>query len=301
MRPKVTVIIPTYNRANLVSSAVDSILCQTYDDFELIVVDDGSTDNTKKVLESYGDKIHYIYQKNLEKSEARNTGIKLAKGEYVAFLDSDDIWFPDKLARQVPVLDAAPKNVVLVHGYKQIVDNELKPLSGYAKQLRRLYRLAEEEKETYLSYLRSHCIFTSTILVRRTALLEIGGYDVNIKDREDLDLYLRFLLKGYAFTFVKEPPLVRYRLGDEATCNIEFDIAYLKVYQKHLGLCERIKDKRKKDKVKRLLYQNIAQTYYRLGDFKESSVFWNKALKGSWLTLADVHFWKQGLFNLYRN
>ena len=90
LHKKVTVVIPTYNRAHLIKDAVESVLNQTYQDFELIVIDDGSTDNTREVLAIYKDKLRYIYQENQGRSAARNHGIKLAQGEYIAFLDSSD-------------------------------------------------------------------------------------------------------------------------------------------------------------------------------------------------------------------
>ncbi len=106
--PKVSVIIPTYNRAHFLCEALDSALSQTFKDFEIIIVDDGSTDNTKQVLEKYGSRIYYIYQENKGRAEARNTGIRRAKGEHIAFLDDDDIWLPNKLEKQVFFLDARP-------------------------------------------------------------------------------------------------------------------------------------------------------------------------------------------------
>ncbi|MCM8782638.1 MAG: glycosyltransferase family 2 protein, partial [Candidatus Omnitrophica bacterium] len=98
---KVNIIIPTYNRSLFLCKAIESILAQTFNDFEIIVVDDGSTDNTRSVLEKYGYPIRYLYQQKQGRSEARNTGIKIAKGEYIAFLDDDDIWMPDKLEKQI--------------------------------------------------------------------------------------------------------------------------------------------------------------------------------------------------------
>jgi len=298
LKPKVTVIIPTYNRAHFIKNAVDSVLSQTYKDFELIVVDDGSTDNTKQILKAYRDKLHYVYQENQERAVARNKGIALAKGEYVGFLDSDDLWFIDKLARQVPVLDNAPENVVLTYGYKQVVDKDLNSVSGYEKKLRRLYKKAEKKKDTYLSNLESSSIFTSTILIRRKVLLEMGGYDAAINDREDYELYLRLLLKGYEFAFISNPPLIQYRLDYEERNHKRIDKGYLLLYEKHLELCQQLKDKTAISKAKRLLYKNIAQTYYRLGDFTQARIFWNKALKTSWLTLLNVHFLKQRLYKL---
>ena len=122
--PIVSVIIPTYNRAHLIDKAIKSVLNQTYQDFEIIVVDDGSTDNTNEVLKNFTDsRIHYIFHtSNLGVSAARNTGIKTSQGEYIALLDSDDDWLPEKLDKQVDVLqnessevgkDIYPKKTVI--------------------------------------------------------------------------------------------------------------------------------------------------------------------------------------------
>jgi glycosyltransferase involved in cell wall biosynthesis len=104
----VSVILPTYNRAQLVCEAIESVLSQTYPYFEIIVVDDGSTDYTSEVLEKYKDKIIYIYQENKGPGDARNRGITEAKGNYIAFLDSDDIWFDHKLELQVAIMEKIP-------------------------------------------------------------------------------------------------------------------------------------------------------------------------------------------------
>lgn len=108
---KVSVIIPTYNRAEYVTQAIDSVLAQTYTDYEIIVVDDGSADNTKEVLLPYMDRIRYIYQENAGASAARNKGIKAAKGDWIAFLDSDDEWLPGKLAVQIRAVERHPQLV----------------------------------------------------------------------------------------------------------------------------------------------------------------------------------------------
>jgi glycosyltransferase involved in cell wall biosynthesis len=104
-KPKISVIVPTYNRSELLPRAINSILNQTFKDFELIIVDDGSTDNTKKIIEKYSEndsRIKYIYQENSGgPPRPKNTGIKIAKGNYIAFLDSDDEWLPSKLEEQI--------------------------------------------------------------------------------------------------------------------------------------------------------------------------------------------------------
>ncbi len=120
----VSVILPTFNRAHLICEAIDSILNQTYRDFEIIVVDDGSTDNTTEVLQRYSDRITYIKQENKGPGDARNRGIAEAKGEYIAFLDSDDIWFKDKLELQVAVMEKLPEIGFLCSDFCILKDGE---------------------------------------------------------------------------------------------------------------------------------------------------------------------------------
>ena len=122
--PRVSVVIPTYNRSDYILEAVESILTQTYRDFEIIIVDDGSTDDTRDVLAGQieAGTIRYIYQENRSKSAARNHGIRLAKGEYIAFLDSDDLFTPTKLAKQVAFLDEHP-DIGFVHSWYSKFDD----------------------------------------------------------------------------------------------------------------------------------------------------------------------------------
>ncbi len=291
--PKISVIIPTYNRVHLIKDAVESVFNQTYQDFELIIIDDGSTDNTREVLAEYGERLRYIYQENQGRSAARNHGINLAKGEYIAFLDSDDVWFPDKLARQVPILESAPDNVVLVHGYKYIVDRNLQPIPGWELKLRNLYTLAERGEETYENYLHSNCIFTSTILVRKAAIIEIGGYDTSTQGVEDLDFYLQLLLLNYNFTFMSEPPLIKYRWHGDNTDEQSSNHSYLQVYEKHLDKCLKLGETTRILKAKNRLYQGLAKTHYRLGNYSQSRNYWQQAFTQSWQTALSLSFWRQ--------
>ncbi|MCP4359414.1 MAG: glycosyltransferase family 2 protein, partial [Chloroflexi bacterium] len=107
-KPQVSVIIPTYNSARFLPEALDSVFCQNYDAYEVIVVDDGSTDNTLDVLKPYRDRIHYICQENAGSAAARNTGLWLAKGEFILFLDADDLMLPGKLRQQAAFLSLWP-------------------------------------------------------------------------------------------------------------------------------------------------------------------------------------------------
>ncbi len=116
--PTVSVIIPTYNRRAYVQEAIDSVLAQTYTDYEIIVIDDGSTDGTGEALrERYGDKIIYEWQENQGLSAARNRGIESSRGQYIALLDSDDLWMPEKLERQVACLSQHPEVAMVARAY----------------------------------------------------------------------------------------------------------------------------------------------------------------------------------------
>lgn len=191
MAIKVSVIIPTYNRARYIIEAVDSVLVQTYKDYEIIVVDDGSTDNTKEVLLPYMDRITYIYQSNKGVSAARNAGILAAKGEWIAFLDSDDEWLPNKLEAQLEDLVRYPEAVlsctnVIFEG------NGSKPIDYFNDCL----SLSISESE-FIRKPLFHCYaWTSTVLVKRIEVLNVGLFDVDLTLYEDTDLYFRIFTKG---------------------------------------------------------------------------------------------------------
>jgi glycosyltransferase involved in cell wall biosynthesis len=125
--PKVSVIIPTYNRAGLLKRAIQSVLNQIYQDFEIIIVDDASTDNTENVIESFKEhRIRYIkHESNKGAAVARNTGIKFANENYIAFQDSDDEWLPEKLEKQMEIIEhASPRVGVVYTGYRRIIGNK---------------------------------------------------------------------------------------------------------------------------------------------------------------------------------
>lgn len=120
-QPEVSVVIPCYNAEKYLRQAIDSVFAQTYSNLELIVVNDGSTDKSGAILASYGDRIRVIHQQNQGLSAARNVGIASALGEYVAFLDADDYWQPDKLRQQIAVMEANP-NLALCHTQFEMVE-----------------------------------------------------------------------------------------------------------------------------------------------------------------------------------
>lgn len=210
--PKVTVIIPTYNRRDYVIKTIDSVLTQTYTDFEVIIIDDGSADGTGEALSAqYGDRIQYVWQENQGESMARNRGIDMAQSTYIAFLDSDDLWLPEKLAKQVPVLDCQP-SAGMVFCQSWIIDASGQRIGErpFGSDLK-LSDLSFEE----MSF-GNRISGPSTTLIRRTALDKIDGFDTQIHFGEDWDLWLRMALH-YQFAFIPEP-LVLIRRHRGAQC-----------------------------------------------------------------------------------
>ncbi len=180
--PRVSAIIPTYNRKAFVLEAVDSVLTQTYGDYELIVVDDGSTDGTGEALKRYGAHVRYIFQANKGVSAARNRGLEIAHGEFIAFLDSDDLWLPKKLEIQVAFMNKHPEVEIC---YTDEV------------WIRRGVRVNPKRKHAkYSGWIYPHClplciISPSSALMRRGLFEQVGTFDPHLPVCEDYDLWLR--------------------------------------------------------------------------------------------------------------
>lgn len=187
--PRVSVVIPAYNRADTLPDALDSLLAQTYADFEVIVVDDGSTDNTKSVVEAYCKKDSRIIcycQENKERSAARNQGIRLSRGEYITFLDADDVYFPEKIEKQVAVLDSV-KDSDFVYCHYKAMDRRGNPVKSGAPSVCLL------SGNIYPDILRftGASITTPSVMMRKTLLDKIGGFDETMNSHEDFDLWRR--------------------------------------------------------------------------------------------------------------
>ena len=197
--PKISVIIPTYNRAALLPRAVGSVLAQTYADFELLIVDDCSTDDTPAVIAGFTDsRVRSLRQDtNRGRSAARNTGIGAARGEFLAFLDSDDEFTPTSLADRLAVFESAPPEVALVYGWMYVVDdttgekwpNRFAELEGEAA-----FNHALEAKEIAP---------TSALLVRTSAAKSVGGFDERLAAAED-QYFIFCILSKYEIRTLRE-------------------------------------------------------------------------------------------------
>lgn len=274
--PKVSVIISTHNRENLIRGAIDSCLNQSFKDLEIIVVDDGSTDNTKEVLKGYGSSICYIYQEQRGRAEARNRGIKLARGEYIAFLDDDDLWLPQKLEKQVKFLDANPA-IGLAHTFVELVDAQNCLLKEATEKLLQLYKKAAKTGYTYATMSRSCVMFTSTVIVRKECFDRIGDFDPRTETFEDWDFYLRFALEYHIGTIPE--PLVRFRIHQAHSTLDEFTRGRIQTAFKHLRMLGSAGHILHPDRIRHNFYIHLANAYYIDGQFAVFRSYALKALK----------------------
>lgn len=185
--PKISIVIPTYNQSEYLQEAVESVLNQTYKNIEIIIVDDGSTDNTLGVVRSFdNNKIIYIQQKNKGASSARNTGIKKANGEYIAFLDSDDLWLKNKLRKQIDFIKENPEIGLLGTGCYQMIN--------IGKMIHKKI-FPFENKILQKDLIKYNPFIQSSVMIRKNVFDDIGLYDEKFKESEDYDLWLRIAQK----------------------------------------------------------------------------------------------------------
>ncbi len=203
--PKVSVVIPTHNRASLLKEAINSVFQQTFSDFELIIVDDGSTDETAQLIKDYP-AIRYIYQRNRGVSFARNQGIKLAQGEFVSFLDSDDLWLDNKLKRQVDFFRRNPKAYI-------VQTEEIWLKDGRPHNPKKRHK-------KYSGYILKEClplciVSPSAVMLRREIFEKVGFFDESLPVCEDYDFWLRVGV-FYPIHLINEPLIIkRARFPDQ--------------------------------------------------------------------------------------
>ncbi len=201
-RPTVSVIIPTHNYGRFIEEALESVLAQTYRDLEVVVVDDGSTDDTRERVRALGPRVTYLYQPGAGAAAARNRGIQHSRGAYVAFLDEDDVWLPRRVERTVAALEGDPEAGV-AYTWQALTDEAGRPLPQAW--------MPAHEGEVLDVLLLGCFLLPSMVTVRRACLDRVGRFDAGLRLVEDWDLFLRLALAGYRFRCVPEI-LVRYRL-----------------------------------------------------------------------------------------
>lgn len=261
--PKVSVVIPVYNGEKFLSEAIESVINQTYSNWEIIVVNDGSTDGSIDILSNYNRKLSWkfyvINQKNYGPSIARNRAITKAKGEYIAFLDSDDTWLPEKLKKQVEFLELN-RNIVLVYSDCYIIDS-----NGSMEENNYFYRTKPFKGKTLHNLLNNNFIPTSTVILRRRILNDIGLFNIKFRISQDYDLWLRIAEK-YTIDFLDEP-LAKYRFHTEGISrNVELmvneDFQILKYWLNKNPDLKRELKKQIKFKRAHLHYQKVLYYYH---------------------------------------
>lgn len=268
--PKVTVIIATYNAIAYLPSTIDSVIKQTFTDFEVLIVDDGSTDETVDWVSKLVDpRVRLISQANQGVAVARNQGITGARGEYVAFLDADDLWEPTKLEKQVKCLEENPL-VGLVNTSIVNIDEQGKPLGAVN---------ASDVEGNVLKYIVEENLILcgSAPMVRRSCLEAVQGFDQKLMSAEDWDLWIR-LAARYDFAVIREP-LVLYRQHlNSKSNNIERHLKHrLKVIDKTFDTVARDLQPYKNRALGRA-YLSVAWKSLVQKDYQTSTMYRQKAL-----------------------
>lgn len=211
MSISVSIIIPTYNRNNTIGEALESVLNQSYQHIEIIVIDDGSTDDTEKFIKHHFKRVKYFYQNNAGPGAARNNGIKEARGEYIAFLDSDDLWSKDKLELQVKFLQSNPDVALCCTDFKEISPNKVIHESVHD-------HMPVKNGYVFEHLLKHQFIKTSTVMVRADTLKETGLFHETLRAFEDR--YLWFNIARIGKIHFLDKCLVTARIqGDNLTSN----------------------------------------------------------------------------------
>lgn len=253
--PKVSIIIPTFNGSRYLTQTIDSVLNQTFKNFEVIVVDDGSTENISTILSSYSKQINYIYKKRTGPAATRNAGIILSKGEYVALLDHDDIWLPEKLEIEVEFLNNNPQ-CGLVYTYPRLIDSEGK--------------IIEHEPPShfpcgsvFIDFLKRNRITTfSATMIRKKVFDSLGFLDERkeVMTCDDYDMWLR-ITDFFEIQFSPKRT-VYYRLHDNNLVK-DFDqnfSAHLTIFKKAISTCDSIK-KIPKTQLKKIISEHLFEQY----------------------------------------
>ncbi len=226
--PTVSVIVPTYNTIAYLPDAIESILQQTFEDFEILLVNDGSTDSTAEWAKKITDpRVRYIEQNNQGLSAARNTGLDLAQGRYVAFLDADDVWEPTKLDKQVALLETNP-DIGMVHSWVWFMDGE-------GRSTGRIWK-TQAEGMALAHLLQRNDVAVLSALVRRECFARIGGFDIALRSLEDWDLWLRLAVND-SIAVIREPLAYYRQLPGSMSRNCEvMEASFKTVIDRHFAL-----------------------------------------------------------------
>jgi len=282
--PKVSVILPTYNRAYIIEKSIQSVLNQTYQDFEIIVIDDGSIDNTEEIIKELQEKdnrIRYL-RLNINKgaSHARNEGIKIAQGEYITFQDSDAEWMPEKLEKQIKAIENNLK----------IIYTGLWRIEGGNKYYIPDKYISQKEGYIYKKLLKGGFVDTVSLMVNKECFKKVGVFDEKLPLHEDWDLAIR-LSKYYEFKLIDEPLFISQCYKDSISLNQDakmkaIELIYLKYHNE-------INRDIKLRKSWSFLFNNVAKLYLK----KNNN---NKARQLYWRAIKLYPIWRGNYIDLIK-
>jgi glycosyltransferase involved in cell wall biosynthesis len=225
--PTVSVIMAAYNHASYIAQAITSVLSQSWQDLELIVIDDGSTDRTREVVTAFADPVRYIYQENQGQGGARNTGIAHARGEFISFLDDDDLWLPDCLETVVAVLRSHPE-VGALYAACQVIDSEGYPLPQIMSRV-------VPTGEMYDALVEGGWFPPLVVTVSKSVLDDVGPLDLSLRGTDDWELWLRVANK-YPFMGISDVVALYRMHGGGLSANTEHMLTdKKKAINKHFG------------------------------------------------------------------
>jgi glycosyltransferase involved in cell wall biosynthesis len=280
----VSVVIPTFNRRDYITIALDSVLAQTYKDYEIVVIDDGSSDDTKEVLKPYQETIRYFYQENRGISGARNRGIRESRGDYIALLDSDDYWLPEKLKCQVDRIREEPGCGMVATRCSSIA-----PDGTFRKKNR-------PGKSGWIlnDIFRANFIRTSSVLITRTCFDTVGLFDESLPECEEYDLWLR-IAKQYPIAFINEP-LTVYTDNPHgvSTDSLAGRLVRLKVLEKEY-LRESIPPQLYKKRMSRN-YHYVGRHYLKRGKKSEGTQYLRQAISLDPFNLKNLFYYLWNIF-----
>jgi glycosyltransferase involved in cell wall biosynthesis len=265
--PRISVVIPTFNRASYIGEAIDSVLAQTYHDFEIIVVDDGSTDNTADVLKKYYGVVRSYRQANRGPGAARNFGVHHARGAFLAFLDSDDLWLPNKLEVQIAALDADP-GLAFVCAETYVINEGGETVKTWKKNPRFFETFADLREDNFIT--------TLTVLLRKSSFEAVEGFDERLSNAQDYDLWLRLTKAGFKFRFINQP-LGKCRFHESNnTKNTDGRVRSYELLLNKKEIWESMPFFRRRKRLSQI-YFSFAQAYLSTRHYAKAAVHYKKA------------------------
>ena len=261
---KVSILMPVYNGSQYLSEAIKSALAQTYKNIELLIVNDGSTDNSADIIRPFlkDSRVIYIEQKNAGVASARNTAIKKARGKYIGFLDQDDLWLPNKLSTQIKFLETN-KEIAFVHSRQGYIQTDGAPIHTYSKDW-----VSDLHGKCFTELFKRNRIAVLTVLLRKSVIDDIGFFNETVSRADDYELWLRICSK-YSIGF-QDKNLALYRCHDK---NASHD--YIKMEQAELNALETLYNKNKEAFI--FIDKNILNNRFsKLHTEVANGFFWQK-------------------------